>query len=44
MGEKPPYENEAVTHGICDECVVAYFPDIKLMLADKEAMPIEEIA
>lgn len=25
MGEKPPYEDKSVTHGICQECVKKYF-------------------
>ncbi|MFA5401242.1 MAG: hypothetical protein WC359_12415 [Dehalococcoidia bacterium] len=28
MGEKPPYENKEVTHGICEECQKKYFGDI----------------
>lgn len=26
IGEKPPYEDKSVTHGICDICVTKFFP------------------
>ena len=27
MGEKPPYDDDSITHGICDECEEKYFGD-----------------
>lgn len=29
MGEKPPYEDKSITHGICDECYRKAVEDIK---------------
>ena len=26
MGDKPPYDDEDATHGICEECRQKYFP------------------
>jgi len=30
MGEKPPYEDKGVTHGICPECQKKYFPRLAM--------------
>ena len=28
LGVKPPYDDKSHTDGICDDCLLRYFPDI----------------
>jgi len=37
MGEKPPYEDESITHTICPDCLKKQFPDIS---QEKSASPL----
>ncbi len=43
MGEKLPYDDDSVTHGICDECMLIHFPNVyEETYGDKELPDITE--